>query len=216
VASVYGVPVPFLERLNPNRNDNRQTVKKRKERRFIMTAIPDIPTVPNPSARVDAAQKIAQQVRAIVETLPGLVFLTPEERARLRASATVTDRFMELGASAMDEARVLAEAGKLSAADIREVILLSATYRAMADDMERLERGVRDTDIVARSKAGTETLRVYSVARRLKRSRDTESPVSTLAQMLRTPKHGRPARGRSTAPPALDPVPPVTVQGGPQ
>jgi hypothetical protein len=181
-----------------------------------MTAIPDIPDVPNPSTRAEAVQKVAQQVRALVENLPGLVFITPEERARLRPSATVTDRFMALGAAAMDEARVLAQAGKVSAADIREAILLSAAYRALADDMERLVRGVRDSDIVVRSAAGTESLRVYSVARRLKRPRDSESPVSTLAQMLRTPKQGRTARPRNSAAPPAPELPPATVQGGGQ
>jgi hypothetical protein len=178
-----------------------------------MTAIPDIPDSPN---RSEVARQIAQQVRALVETLPGLVFITAEERARLSASSTISDRFMELAASAMEEAKVLAEAGQLTAADIREVVSMSNAYRALADDMERLERGVRDTDIVARSKAGTETLRVYSVARHLKRPRDTQSPVSTLAQMLRTPKHGRPLRPRSARPPELEPLPPVTVQGDSQ
>lgn len=175
-----------------------------------MTAIPDVPSTPN---RVDAARQIAQQVRGIVETLPGLVFITPEERTRLAVSATVPDRFLETTASAMDQNTALAAVAKMSAADLRMAVIVAQANLALADELERLARGVRDTVRVSRAAVGTEALRVYSVARRLDRPRDSATSVATLAQMQRTLNRGR-LRTRGLP---LDPEPaPVTAAGGAQ
>lgn len=152
-----------------------------------MTAIPEVPT-PNAA---ETARQIAQQVRATVETLPGLVFITPDERIRLAVSATVPDRFLEACAAAMDESTALSAVGKISAAQLRTIVATAQANLALADELERLARGVRDTVKVARAEAGTEALRVYSVARRLNRPRDAQSSVSTLVQMQRTLNRGR-------------------------
>ena len=171
-----------------------------------MTAIPEIPN------RADAARQIAQQVRATVETLPGLVFITPEERVRLSVSANVPDRFLEVTASAMDQNAALAAAAKMSAADLRAAVALAQANLALADELERLARGVRDTVTVGRAAVGTEALRVYSVARRLDRPRDTESSVTTLLQMQKTLNRGR-LRTRGVTPEEPEPVPPVATGG---
>ena len=170
-----------------------------------MTAIPDVPT---PSA-AEAARQIAQQVRAVVGTLPGLVFITPEERTRLSASAAVPDRFLETCAAAMDENATLSTAGKMSAADLRGVLAGSQATLALADELERLARGARDTVMVSRATAGTEALRVYSVARSLTRPRDAESSVTRLVQMQRTLNRGRGRRGL----PPTEPLPAIAAGG---
>lgn len=156
-----------------------------------MTAIPDVPT-PDPGG---PARLIAQQVRSAVETLPGLVFITDDERSRLSASAGVPDPFLETCAAAMDETTVLSAVGKMSAAELRVVIVVSQANLALADELERLARGVRDTVTTARAAAGTEALRVYSVAQKLDRPRDTQSSVTRLVQMQRTLNRGRGRRG---------------------
>lgn len=143
-----------------------------------------MPDVPQPNA-VEIARRMAQQVRALIETLPGLVFITPEENRRLTASAAIPDRFLEATAAAMDESPALASSGKMTAAALRDAIQMTQAYVALADELDRLARGVRGGMKVHRAAAGTEALRVYNVARRLNRPRDSQSLVSTLNQMER-------------------------------
>lgn len=173
-----------------------------------MSVIPEVPTF-NP---LEVPRRIAQQVRAAVETLPGFTFITAEERSRLSSSAAVPDRFLEVCAASMEEHVALAAASKISAAELRSVLAVAQANLALADEIERLARGVRDTVLVARAVAGTEGLRVYSVARRLNRPRDTQSSVSTLVQMQRTLNRGR-LKSRMLALPEPEPA---TVAGGAQ
>lgn len=155
-----------------------------------MSNIP-LETSESSAQRTETARQMAEQVRAIVETLPGFVFITKQESRRLAVAASVPDRFLEAAAGAMDQSPALASSAKMSATDLRSSIIEAQAYLGLADELERLARGVRDTAKVGKGAVGTEALRVYSVARHLNRARDSESSVSSLDQMQRTLNRGR-------------------------
>jgi magnesium-transporting ATPase (P-type) len=172
-----------------------------------MTTIPDVPT--SPSTRTETARQALPQIRAIVEGLEGLTFLTPGERLRLSASANVRDRFLETVAIAMEGSGLLGSNTKLTPAHFREMIEYSQACVALADELERLTRGIRDTVKVRRAEVATEALRVFGVARKINRPGDREELVSTVDQMQRALGRGR---RKATAKAPAEPVPVSTTQ----
>lgn len=154
-----------------------------------MTTIPDFP---NPGqVRAEKAREIARQVSTLVEALDGFTVLTAEENIRLAMSASVPDPFLEMTAHAMEQQQKLASAGNTTPAVLRDTIVVSEAYNALADELEMLTRGVRDTTRLLRSEAGTEALRVYAVAQKLTRARDSEKQVRWLDKMRQALNRGR-------------------------
>jgi len=164
-----------------------------------MTTIPDVSNVPtSPSARTDAARQALTQVRTAVESLDGFTFLSAGERLRVGTASNVRDRFLESVAGAMEASDTLAASTKLTPAQLREMIAYSQACFALADDLERLTRGVRDTVRMRRAEVATEALRLFGVAQKMNRPGDREELVSTVDHMQRALGRGRRKAAKTT------------------
>jgi hypothetical protein len=170
-----------------------------------MTTISEVPTATPASPRTEAARQALTKIREIIEGLEGLTFLTTAERVR-SAAATVPDRFLEAVASTMEGSPVLAATTKLTPAQFREMIAYSQAALALADELERLTRGVRDTVKVSRAEVGTEALRLLGIAQKMNRPLDRTELVSSVEQMQRALGRGR-KKATPTTPPEPTPAP---------
>ena len=155
-----------------------------------MTTIPDVPTTPS-STRTEAARQALPQIRAIVEGLDGFTFLSSAERLRVSPSANVQDRFLDAVAVAIEGSELLAANTRLTPADFREMIGYSQAALALADELERLTRGIRDTVRSRRAEVATEALRLLGIARKINRPNDRQELVSSVDQMQRALARGR-------------------------
>lgn len=169
-----------------------------------MTTIPDVPTPASP--RTEAARQALPKIREIIERLEGLTFMTPAER--LRVNVNVRDRFLEAVAVALEVFPLLAASTKLTPADLREMIAYSQAGLALADELERLTRGVRDTVKASRAEVATEALRVLGVARQMNRPGDRTELVSSVDHMQRALGSGR-KKATAVKPPEPLPPPPI-------
>src|SRR5689334_20244428 len=106
-----------------------------------MTTIPEVPVSP----RTEAVRQVLPKLRELIEGLEGLTFLTRVERLRVNTTASVRDRFLAAVAAALEAFPLLASIARVTPAQLREVIAYSHAARTLADELERLLRGVRDT-----------------------------------------------------------------------
>lgn len=171
-----------------------------------MTTIPDTPITIPTSPRTEAARQALPQIRTIIEGLEGLTFLSPGERLRVNTSANINDRFLEVVAAAIEGSALLEVNAKVTPAELREIIGYRQAGFALADELERLTRGIRDTVKVHSAKVATEALRVFGVAQKINRPGDREELVPTLDQMQRAL-----GRGRRKAVPKADPAQPAAA-----
>lgn len=174
-----------------------------------MTTIPDVPT--NPTPRAEAARQMIPQIRAIIESLDGFVHLSSGERLRVGTASNVPDRFLEAVAGAIETSDVLAANTRLTPAIFREMIAYSQSGLGLADELERLTRGVRDTIKSLRAEVATEALRVFAVAQKINRPGDREELVPSVEQMSRALARGRKKTTKTPEPPVTTaPVLPIT------
>jgi magnesium-transporting ATPase (P-type) len=82
------------------------------------------------------------------------------------------------------------------------MIAYSQAGLGLADELERLTRGVRDTIRRGRYEVATEALRVLGIAQKMNRPGDREALVSTFAQMQRALGRGRRRKPAEPTPPA--------------
>jgi hypothetical protein len=173
-----------------------------------MTTIPDVPT--NPSPRAEAARQMIPQIRAIVESLDSFVHLSPGERLRLNTAANVPNRFLEAVAGNIETSDRLAANARLAPATVRETVVYSQAMLSLADEMDKLTRGVRDTVKAVRAGVATEALRVFGVAQKMNRRGDREELIPSLEQMSRALNRGRKKPGAKAPEPPAAATPSIT------
>lgn len=169
-----------------------------------MTAIP----LESPNAHEVAVKAYIEQLRAMQESIAGYGFVSSKHRRSINAAATVPDRFLEAVAVACDAVAHLASGSLVTGAELRDTVAFARAYTSLADELERLARGMRDTVAVRRSDAGSRALRAYSVAKSYNRPSDLEPLIPHLREMQRALGRGRPSsRTASPVPPVPTPVP---------
>jgi magnesium-transporting ATPase (P-type) len=166
-----------------------------------MTTIPDVP-IPN-SPRAEMARQMVAQVRTLIESLEGFVFMTSSERLRVNTSSNVSDRFLIAVAVALEASEPLTISTRLTPAELREIVAYSQAVVGLADELERLTRGVRDTIKLRRAEVATEALRVLSIAKKMNRPGDRQELVSSVEHMQRALGRGR----KKAAPKPAEPNP---------
>lgn len=146
-----------------------------------MSTIPDVPT-----SHADAARELMLRVRALRESVPGLVLIPNERLKELIAAGTLSDEFLETVANSVEATPELASASKLVPADIHDVIAFSRAYAAPIDEVVLLQRMLRHTIIVRRAKVGQDALKAFALAKGLNRPRKSDLLVTHIEAMRRT------------------------------
>jgi hypothetical protein len=152
-------------------------------RRSIMASTPQVSSDRQAPNRAEHIRSVTEQVRALIEGIPGFTFLTLAQIRRLGTAAAVSDEFLDVGARAMESRPALDAAAQLRPEALRLTIEESHAMVALIAEMERLTRGCRHTDALSRGAAGTEVLRVYQVAQKLTRHGDLEDNATWVQQL---------------------------------
>lgn len=157
-----------------------------------------MPTVPEvPLSHAEAGRELMLRVRALRESIPGLVLIPNERLKELVNAASVSDEFLQNVSIGVEATPDLASASKLDPADVRDVIEFSRSYAPAIGEVELLFRMLRHTNIVRRAKVGQEALKAFALAKGLNRPRKSDLLVPHIEAMRRSL-----ARGRRKSPPA--------------
>lgn len=174
---------------------------------------------PTPINHEEVANAIIQQLRSMAQSIPGFGYAAKGRRRKISSVATLPDAFFEDVAVACDASPQLAVASNLTAAELRNVIILSRAYKSVANEMNLIERGILDTVAEIRAEAGQCALRTYSMAKSINRPEDRELLIPHVANMQRSLGRGRPSKRvtepakptePAPAPPTTPPAPPKT------
>ena len=174
-----------------------------------MTTIP-----PTPINHEEVANAMIQQLRAMAQSIPGFTYAAKGRRRRISSAARLSDAFLEDVAVACDASRDLAMTSKFTAAELRNIIILSRAYKSVANEMSLIERGILDTIAETRAEAGQSALRTYTMAKGLNRPEERELLIPHVASMQRTLGRGRkPKRAAEPAEPSkpAEPTPAPTT-----
>jgi hypothetical protein len=171
-----------------------------------MTTIPEVPS----STHEETARAMMVQVRQLAESITGFTYTAPGRRRKLTSTASLPDAFLQSLAVACDASPVLGVSAQLTANELREAIEYKRVYSSLADELELLAKGLRDTIAEHRSDIGQRALRAYEIAKRLARPDDRKALVPHLQNMKRDL-----GRSRSKVAVVVGPVPATPITPAP-
>lgn len=140
-----------------------------------------------------------EQVRALVQSVKGFVFLKAAWRRRINSAATLPDEFYMFGSLALEHSEWLSATSKLTGAEIREALAVSAGATDLAKELELLAKGLRSTAASHRADVGQRLLLAYAVARRHNKTPGAEV-IPHIYEMERILRERRRRRTRKTEP----------------
>lgn len=145
--------------------------------------IPNNP-VPSANAFTEVAAQLMAKIRALQADIAGYTIPRTEQEIReLVQASRVSDEFIEAAAVAISASATLAQQSVLSPEDARATISFRQAFLPVLAQLEATARGLRHTLRVHRARAGNGALRVYEVAKGLRRSPDGGSIVPHIAAM---------------------------------
>jgi hypothetical protein len=165
-----------------------------------MTTIP--PETPIDFEQASAVLLI--QVRQLTQSIAGFGFLTKSRRRQITTSASVPDAFLKSTAVACDAQPALGTAAQISSTELRQAIEFTRAFRSVADELELLAKGLRDTVAEHRFDVARRALRVYTLAKTFDGPSDRVMLVPHLKNMKRDL-----GRSRTKLPVEPDPLLPV-------
>ena len=162
-----------------------------------------------PVSRDQAVRDVIVALEAMLrELLPGFTFLPTAQRRRITNAGSVPDDFLEAVAVAVESTPNVAGPIPITPIELRDAILSSRAFLSLADQLELMARGVRETVAERRAEIGKRALATYGVARSANRHLDLSVAVPHFANMRRA--LGRTGRKKRPGEPA--PTPPI--EGG--
>lgn len=145
-----------------------------------------------------AARTLIQQFHAmVIERMPDLTIIPAAERRRLNAVASLPDDFLETIAVTVEETPEVGAPNRLTALEVRDLLVFSRVYYAFADQLEELVQNIRATVLSRRHEVGQRALGVYGIAKSVNR-RSGKQFVPNVPTMRRT--LGRVGRKKTEAP----------------
>jgi hypothetical protein len=169
-------------------------------------------TIPESSIHEQTAMAMLVQLRELAQSVKGFNFTSPTHRRRLAAQGNVPDAFLRSVAVACDAAPTLASSGGVTGAELRDMMAFARAYLSVADELELLAKGLRDTVAQHRAEGTEKALRVYFIAKRINRPAEREALIPHLRNMTRDLGKTRPkapADAVPAKPPEPAPVPAV-------
>lgn len=130
-----------------------------------MTTIPEIPIAD--FEQFSAALLI--QMRQIAQSINGFGFITTARRHAIANSASVPDAFLKSTAIVCDAQPELGISAGITSEELRKVIDFTRAFNSVADELELLARGLRDTVAEQRFSVADRALHVYALAKTFNR-----------------------------------------------
>lgn len=172
-----------------------------------MTTIPDTPTPQAEGPFTVQARELLNDARAIRTKISGFRFGRLADRKRLNLSAGVPDRFLQTVAVALEASPSLAAASNTSAHDLREAIQFSREFLNVAEELELIAKGLRNTIALRRVRADQDARQVYALAKSFNRPSDREPLVPHIDAMRRALVRRRRSAASPDMPSEPEPAP---------
>ncbi len=164
---------------------------------------------PVPVSRDQAVRDVIVTLEAMLrELLPGFTFLPTAQRRRITTAGSVPDDFLEAVAVAVESTPNVAGPIPITPIELRDAILSSRAFLTLADQLELMARGVRETVVERRAEVGKRALATYGVARTVNRHLDLSVAVPQFNNMRRA--LGRTGRKKRV----VEPTPTPPTEGG--
>lgn len=125
-------------------------------------------TIPPEITPIDfeqASATILVQVRQLTNSISGFGFVTKARRRQITTSASVPDAFLKSTAVACDAQPELGVAAQVTSNELRQAIEFTRAFNSVADELELLAKGLRDTVAEQRFDVARRALRVYALAK---------------------------------------------------
>ena len=166
--------------------------------------------MPDSFVHEEAGLAMLVQLRVLIQAIPGFGFLSKAARRSITQAASVPDVFLQSTGVACDASLTLATSSALTGAETREVLIYTRSYLSVADELELLAKGVRDTVAQFRAPVSERALRAYAIAKRINNPAERALLIPHLANMKRDlgRTHPKPQPDAPTTVPAPT-VPPV-------
>ncbi len=166
---------------------------------------PSNTTIPIKRAAADttispAVSDLIARIRAIQNEIPGFEQLARGKVRGLTANAHLPEGFLHSASNAVDSSPELQAAVGSSPAAIRDAITFGAEYGMVAEELEGLARGIRNTIAVRRSEAGRSALQALAIARRMARNPQHSVLIPHVTDMQKAHNLGR-GKGKAKTPP---------------
>jgi len=169
------------------------------------------------------AQALVEEVRAMRQKIPNLVFPTVKgESRRFSAAAAVPPELIELTSVAVKNNVALVRGGRPEPEVLRDLADFADAYSPFADELEALVSFVRHSVTKARSTVGNDALDTYALTQRLAKRPGTADLAPLADAMSRAlGRRGRkkkvsPAPAPATTAPATPPsTPPAQTPAPP-
>jgi hypothetical protein len=169
------------------------------------------------SVHSDAAQARVLELRAMRQQIPNFVIPTSkDERRRLTPAASVPPEFVERIGVAVTNSPALVRGGAPDPDQARDLMSYAEAYEPLADEMEAFAAFIRHSVTVARSRAGSEALTTYALARRLAKRPEHGDLVPHVDDMRRIlgPRGPKPKARPEPAPTTPAPTTPAPTTPG--
>jgi len=163
------------------------------------------------SVHNETALAVLEGLKALKQKIPNLVVpVTKGERKKLTQMASVPAEFVERLAVAVETTPRLARAEAIGPEQSRDLMSYAEAFGPVADEFEAMARFLRHSVTAARSKAGSEALITYNLARKLAERPEHADLAPHVADMRRAlgPK-GRKAKAKAKAEPSAPSAPPA-------
>src|SRR4029079_14286045 len=145
------------------------------------------------------AQALVEEIRAMRQKIPNLVFPTVKgEGRRLSTAATVPPELIELTTVAVKNNVALVRGGRTEPEVLRDLGDFADAYAPFADELEALASFVRHIVTTARSAVGNDALDTYALTQRLAKRPGTADLAPLADAMSRA--LGRRGRKKKTSP----------------
>jgi len=164
------------------------------------------------------AQALVEEIRAMRQKIPNLVFPTVKgEGRRLSTAATVPPELIELTTVAVKNNVALVRGGRPEPEVLRDLGDFAEAYAPFADELEALASFVRHSVTTARSTVGNDALDTYALTQRLAKRPGTADLAPLADAMSRAlGRRGRKKKASpAPAPATTPPTPPAQTPASP-
>ena len=159
-----------------------------------MTTIPE-----TPSPYQENAQAIRLDLHRLMQDVPGLALLTPQQRRKFQFSGHVDDDYLRRMTLLIDAHPDIATLSHITSAEIRDHLNFYGAYQGVGEEMMLNGRKMADTLTAERARIAEGALRAQKIARSVNEPAGRESLVPHLEAIDREFSRGR--RKRAVAKP---------------
>ena len=146
-------------------------------------------------------EAVAEQLRALIPSMPGYVHLPKATAQSLRAAAAVDPQFIDSAFAAIDASDVVRAGVGATSEDLRADADAAGRWTAVREVLREMLNGIDAAVLTRKYRVGHAALQAYSLARSVARREDQSHLLTHIATMKSRIRTGRRSKKESTPEP---------------